>query len=121
MTAVSVICRIFTGERRSEDAIRKGAKLMEESPPTWSARKMNFYYWYYGTYAMFQVGGDKWKNWNEAMQKALLPNQRQRGCEDGSWDPVAEWCLAGGRVYATAILALTLEIYYRYERASGTH
>ena len=43
--------------------------------------------------------------------------QRMGGCEDGSWNPVGEWCLAGGRVYATAINALTLEIYYRYKRA----
>ena len=123
MTAVSVICRIFTGEKRSEDAIRKGAKILEDSPPNWdepsNIRKCNFYYWYYGTYAMFQVGGDKWHKWNKQMQNSLLPRQRQRGCEDGSWDPVGEWCLAGGRVYATAIGALTLEIYYRYERAQG--
>jgi hypothetical protein len=30
------------------------------------------------------------------------------------WDPIGEWCVVGGRVYATAINALTLEIYYRY-------
>jgi hypothetical protein len=123
MTAVSVICRIFTGERRSEDAIRKGAQILGQNMPSWSDpnnfRKVNFYYWYYGTYAMFQVGGDKWKEWNKAMQAALLPHNRQGGCEDGSWDPVDEWCLAGGRVYATAINALTLEIYYRYERAES--
>ncbi|MCW8140979.1 MAG: hypothetical protein KIT58_18915 [Planctomycetota bacterium] len=121
MTAVSVICRIFTGERRSEDAIRKGAKILADNPPTWTDannyRKVNMYYWYYGTYAMFQVGGDRWKDWNKAMQQSLLPRQRQRGCEDGSWDPVCEWALAAGRVYTTAINALTLEIYYRYERA----
>lgn len=125
MTAVSVICRIFTGERRSEDALRKGAKILGDSPPTWpdanAVRKVNFYYWYYGTYAMFQVGGDPWKDWNKAMQGALLPRQRMGGCEDGSWDPVDEWCLCAGRVYATAINALTLEIYYRYERAQQDH
>lgn len=123
MTGVSVICRIFTGERRSEDAIRKGAKILMDSQPKWSkggsSRKVNFYYWYYGTYAMFQVGGPKWKEWNKSMQSSLLPTQCMGGPEDGSWPPVGEWCLAGGRVYATAINALTLEIYYRYERAQG--
>ena len=38
------------------------------------------------------------------------------GCGDGSWEPVGEWCLAGGRVYGVAINALTLEIEYRYAR-----
>ena len=68
---------------------------------------------------MFQVGGPKWKEWNKSMQSSLLPTQCMGGPEDGSWPPVGEWCLAGGRVYATAINALTLEIYYRYERAQG--
>ena len=123
MTAVSVICRIFTGENPSESAIKKGAGLLASGPPSWPSkseiRKCNFYYWYYGTYAMFQVGGSKWKDWNKKMQKSLLPNQCTGGPEDGSWPPVGEWCIAGGRVYATAINALTLEIYYRYERANN--
>jgi hypothetical protein len=78
---------------------------------------VNFYYWYYGTYAMFQLGGQPWHDWNEKMKAALLPHQRRGGCEDGSWDAECPWSLTGGRVYATAINALTLEIYYRYERA----
>ena len=41
-------------------------------------------------------------------------------CEDGSWDPaVDKWGSIGGRVYATAINVLTLEVYYRYPRAIG--
>jgi len=36
-------------------------------------------------------------------------------CVYGSWDPIDAWGTAGGRVYATAINALTLEVYYRYE------
>jgi hypothetical protein len=123
MTAVSVICRIFTGEKVSGGQLKNGAKLLMADPPNWPAanqiKKVNYYYWYYGTYAMFQVGGQKWKNWNKYMQKSLLPYNRKGGCEDGSWDPVGEWCIAGGRVYATAINALTLEIYYRYERANS--
>ena len=41
------------------------------------------------------------------------------GHADGSWDPIGEWCVAGGRVYATAINALTLEVYYREARSQG--
>lgn len=122
MTAVSLICRIFTGEKSSAADLKNGAKLLIADRPSWPSqeqtRKVNFYYWYYGTYAMFQVGGSKWKTWNKAMQEALLDKQLQGGKPDGSWNPVGEWCIAGGRVYATAINALTLEIYYRYERAN---
>ncbi|MCA8920940.1 MAG: terpene cyclase/mutase family protein [Planctomycetes bacterium] len=121
MTAVSVLCRIACGERAAEGALRKGAQALAASPPQWApgegTRRVNFYYWYYASNALFQVGGARWQAWNAALQEALLPNQRTGGCEDGSWDPVGEWCLSGGRVFATAINALTLEVYYRHERA----
>jgi hypothetical protein len=32
----------------------------------------------------------------------------------GSWDPDPVWGMHGGRVYATALAAMTLEVYYRY-------
>lgn len=119
-TAVGVLGRLLMGERRSEDAMRKGGRILLGRAPSWpepaTTRAVNFYYWYYGTYAMFQLGGQPWHDWNERMKSALLPMQRRGGCESGSWDPVDPWSLIGGRVYATAINALTLEIYKRYER-----
>jgi hypothetical protein len=120
LTAVSVVCRIFSGDsRRSDDTLRRGARIVGSALPEWKDRRINFYYWYYGTYAMYHFDGKKWDAWNAAMIEALVPHQRKgRVCEDGSWDPVGEWCLAGGRVYATAINVLTLEIYYRYKRQS---
>ncbi|RKY14224.1 MAG: hypothetical protein DRP82_04360, partial [Planctomycetota bacterium] len=47
--------------------------------------------------------------------------QRRGGCADGSWDPVGKWGMVGGRVYSTALNALTLEIYYRYEVYRRSH
>ena len=38
----------------------------------------------------------------------------------GSWEPIDRWGGEGGRVYATAINALTLEVYYRYANVFGT-
>ena len=94
-----------------------------KEPPTWreqkgrSLSKINLYYWYYATYALFQFGGNEWRTWNKGMQEALLRTQRQGNIdEDGSWDPIGEWGLAGGRVYSTAIGAMTLEVFYRFER-----
>ena len=57
--------------------------------------------------------------WHEADFEALVPTQRVAGCEDGSWDPIGEWGGIGGRVYATAMSAMTLEVYYRYVRQKG--
>ncbi|HIG05485.1 MAG TPA: hypothetical protein EYQ08_07115 [Planctomycetes bacterium] len=125
MTAVSVLCRIFAGEKTSSNAIKSGAAVLMEEIPRWRPQegkrksKINLYYWYYATYAMFQIGGSKWREWNEAMIETLVRNQRVGGCEDGSWDPVGEWGIAGGRVYNTAIGAMTLEVYYRFARAGN--
>lgn len=129
MTAVAVLCRIFTGQKRTVERIKQGVKVLMAKLPRWETKKTknetNFYYWYYGTYGVFQstpLNSREWKRWNKAMQEALLgdgSNRQRMGnvCEDGSWDPIGEWGVSGGRVYATAINALTLEIYYRYEHA----
>ncbi len=125
MSSVGVLCRLFAGERRSSPFIRKGSAYILQNPPEWKdakehgASKINFYYWYYGTYALFQNGGRPWEIWNKAMRKALLSSQRVSGCEDGSWDPIGQWSDRGGRVYSTALGAMTLEVYYRFVRATG--
>lgn len=128
MTAVGVLCRIFGGESRDSAVLRDGVRILLREPPRWreqrgrSLSEINFYYWYYASYALFQYGGRAWEEWNESMKRTLLASQRKstpeagRIQEDGSWDPIGEWGVAGGRVYTTAMGALTLEVYYRYLR-----
>lgn len=88
----------------------------------------NEYYWYYGTVAMFQVGGEHWERWNAALRDALLPLQDRRKSPDGrkrhsfgSWQPYSEdwgrWGKMGSRLYSTALSVLTLEVYYRHTPA----
>ncbi len=72
------------------------------------------YYWYYGTLCAFQMGGEVWKEWNEAMKSTLLDAQRDDGDFDGSWDPKDALGGHWGRVGQTAISVLCLEVYYRY-------
>jgi len=74
----------------------------------------NFYYWYYATLALHQLGGAKWDEWNRDIRETLVKAQRQDGPFAGSWDPRSRWGQFGGRVYSTAVAALTLEVYYRY-------
>lgn len=126
MTAVAVLCRLFAGESRSSPVILNGVKVLMAHTPQWQEQKgralstINIYYWYYGSYALFQYGGEPWKKWNQDMIKALISTQRQGIiCEDGSWDPIDEWGAAGGRVYSTALGAMTLEVYYRFTRATS--
>ncbi|MCZ6602822.1 MAG: hypothetical protein O6952_07445, partial [Planctomycetota bacterium] len=119
MTAVGMLTRLVCGQKKSGRILLKGRSLLDKSLPEWTLGKMstvNMYYWYYGTYVMHQVRGISWKRWNEAMQEALLPSQQKEGGAAGSWDPIGEWGIAGGRVYSTAIGVLTLEVYYRHPR-----
>lgn len=48
------------------------------------------------------------------MKRTLLARQEGRGTEAGSWSPDTVWGGYGGRVYATALATLCLEVYYRY-------
>ncbi|MHC5210435.1 MAG: hypothetical protein ACYTG2_06950 [Planctomycetota bacterium] len=75
----------------------------------------NLYFWYYGSLAMFRLGGDRWEEWNRQLQDTLLPVQS----EDGSWQPISLYARFSGdteedRSYTTAMCVLTLEVYYRY-------
>ncbi len=123
MTAVGVLTRIFAGQANTEPMIEKGANLMAAKLPRWEpgSGDIDFYYWYYGTLAMFQVGGARWERWNDAMKSAILGHQHvdKSACEYGSWDPLDPWSSAGGRVYSTALNCLSMEVYYRYPRVFG--
>jgi hypothetical protein len=122
MTAVGIVSRLLSGESRSNGAIQKGAALLMSELPLWREyeagrqSKVNFYYWYYGTQALFFIGGETFDRWRAAMVPTLILHQRREGCERGSWDPIGEWGPIGGRVYSTALATLALEIAYRYHR-----
>ena len=74
-----------------------------------------FYYAYYGSLSLYQYGGPKWNKWNEYVRDLLVKLQKQQGCQAGSWAPGSlRWASWAGRVYSTAMAALTLEVYYRY-------
>jgi len=126
MTGVGMLARIFIGENpRTSEIIKKGAKLCAALPPTWNTTdgSIDMYYWYYATLAMFQVGGQEWKVWNDHLKTDVVDNQRKDTdycMYKGSWDPIGPWGPDGGRVYSTALLAMCLEVYYRYDKVFGT-
>ena len=45
------------------------------------------------------------------MKVALVDSHRDDGGQAGSWDSIGAWGASGGRVYATAIGVLSLEVY----------
>ena len=122
MTAVGLLCRFFMGQDpKDTPMMNKHADLMLDKLPKWDpeGKSNDMYYWYYGAYAMYQMGGTHWKKWNTAMKPAVLDSQSREGHLKGSWNPIGPWGYSGGRVYSTAIGVLCLEVYFRYARVLG--
>jgi hypothetical protein len=112
MTAEALVCRQFLGTPRQSPALDEaGNYLLGELPGT---AQTNYYYWYYGTLGMYQLQGEHWRRWNDALTRQLLATQSSVGEGAGSWEPNDVWGGYGGRVYSTALAALCLEVYYRY-------
>ncbi len=122
LTAIAMTARLCMGKWMPR--LSKGCDLLLRDRPKWDGNAIDFYYWYCATLALFQYdgpSGPKWKSWNDDMKAVLVQNQNptSSGCKGGSWEPVDRWSGEGGRVYATAINALTLETYYRHPKAPG--
>jgi hypothetical protein len=118
-TAVGVLARVFAGHAPKDDPLMDiGADLVAKSPPAWSADSVDLAAWHFETLSIFQLGGERWKAWNAAMKSALVDHQRMEADRDerGSWDPVGVGAKDLGRVAATALACLDLEVYYRYGR-----
>jgi hypothetical protein len=112
MTAEALYCSQLLGMTRNDPAAVEAVEYLSGQPPRMSAPDL--YYWYYGTLAMYHHGGESWRRWNQALQQALLEDQRDDGDYAGSWNPRRPWGDFGGRVFSTAMSTLCLEVYYRY-------
>jgi hypothetical protein len=112
MTAEALVCWQFLGLSRDHPACNEaGEFLMEELP---ADGESNLYYWYYATLGLYQLQGDHWRRWNDAIRTSLVTRQVKDGPLAGSWDTNDLWGGHGGRVYTTAMATLTLEVYYRF-------
>jgi hypothetical protein len=116
MTAEAWVCRQLLGAGGPGPASVEAAGYLLTHGP--NRGPYNLYYWYYGTLAMYQHGGDAWTQWNSQVRDQLVRRQRSGGHSAGSWDPDEDriYGARGGRLYSTALATLTLEVYYRYFR-----
>jgi hypothetical protein len=114
MTAEALLCRHFLMDKVPPETGQRAAAWLLQAPP--GSGEINYYYWYYGTLAMFHVGGREWETWNRALVRTLLDSQVHEAAAAGSWNPDGIWSGYGGRVYSTALATLCLEVYYRYAR-----
>lgn len=117
MLAVGLYARLALGFSSQEALSQTQIHLLLKNPPRWNeAKNLNnsMYYWYYGSMALFLSDPVSFRRWNQELIRQILPQQCQKGHEKGSFDPVGLWGKHGGRLYSTAILTLSLEMYYKY-------
>lgn len=113
LTSVGLLGRFMAGNVPSEDPMmERHASLIVQNMPTWSedGHFADMYYWYFGTEALSRMGGDFWLRWSVAAMDELIGAQCSERTSAGSWDPIGPWGFAGGRVYSTAMAALTLGV-----------
>ncbi len=115
MTAEAWVCRQFMGVGGPGPASTEAAEHLLRNDS--DRGPSNVYYWYYATLALYQHGGQPWSRWNSQIRDRIVHLQRTSGHQTGSWDPDgSQYGAKGGRIYCTALAALTLEVYYRYLR-----
>ena len=110
--AIGLLCRLYLDWRPDNENLLKGADRLVETGPQFG----NPYYNYYATQLLHHVGGSRWVRWNGAIRDKLIETQVLDGHERGSWYPenADGHCQTGGRLYATALNCLVLEVYYRH-------
>lgn len=112
MTAEALFSRQILGMKRTNPASVEAVEYLSQHLPR--RAEYDLYYWYYGTLAMYQYGGQPWRAWNDSLRDTLVAEQRTTGHAAGSWDPRTPWGDYGGRIFSTAVSTLCLEVYYRF-------
>ena len=109
-TAIGLTLMLYLGETVSDTSVLNAlTEIVEEGP-----LPNNIYHNYYASLALHHAQHHGWERWNTALQKRLLATQEASGHEQGSWHFKDKHGDVGGRLYTTAMCALTLEVYYRY-------
>jgi hypothetical protein len=126
-TGVGMLAKQFILDEPDAPLVKDAARyLAGYAHRSWSSdapavKRPDYYLWYNCTLGMFQAGGDVWTKWNDCVRDTIIALQRHQGCERGSWSPTDGWGERGGRIYSTALAALTLEVYYRYALDKENH
>lgn len=110
---MAILSRTMIDGSPADPRIRSGWHLLAMDVPRISPEGIDFSYWYIAALAMREIHGPtgkRWLDWREKTLEAILPRQNltRDTCLHGSWEPVDRWSAESGRVYATAISALTL-------------
>ncbi len=116
LSAAGLLTQQYLGWPRDEPNLIAGSEyLMQHMPPESGGGLGSIYYHYYATQVLHHMEGPNFDLWNHRMREHLIRTQQKSGHKAGSWNPDgADQGKRGGRMYATGMALLTLEVYYRH-------
>jgi hypothetical protein len=119
MTAVGGLCRQYLGVNPRNPSLLGSVKRIKQVPPG----SGNIYYEYYATQVMHHMGGEAWQFWNlgpggdgkGGIRDTLIARQDTgAGARKGQAGSFPGSDHVGGRLGATSLCLLSLEVYYRH-------
>jgi hypothetical protein len=115
-TAAGLLTRMSLGWDQDEPDLLKGAAFLTHDAPSEEAAALGPLAQYFFTaQVLHHLSGEEFDLWNHRLREHLLRLQRTSGELAGSWDPQgSDFGAVGGRMYATAVSLLALQIYYRH-------
>lgn len=109
-TSIGQMLRLFRGRPHTDPRVLEAADYFTRHGPSNSDAYLN----YYATLFLFHVGQPFWDQWHPRVRDHLVSTQATSGHELGSWFFENAYGREGGRLYTTAMCAMTLEVYYRF-------
>ena len=119
-TAAALLARILAGRTPASDPLlrRMADAVLEEPPSLDDARAVARTY--FGTMAIYQFGGRRWRRWAEPMVEAIRASARfEPGVPGRVWWDAKGAGTAAGPVRATALCCMTLSVFYRVGDRDG--
>jgi hypothetical protein len=107
MTGVGVLVLELTGRHGDEITTQAGDLILDRM-----GRDLKHGFWHYGMYyasqGTWQLGGDHWDSYADAMYSRVLPLQK----DDGAWPANSQGTGRAGEACSTAMVILAVSVPY---------
>lgn len=116
-TAAGLLTRqyLLKWKKDHSDLVAGCKEIMKNLPPESGTTLGPIYYYYYATQVLHHMEGEEFDLWNARMREHLIRTQEKTGHRAGSWNPKGtDYGDRGGRLYATGMALMTLQVYYRH-------
>lgn len=108
LAAATISCRLKAGLAPTP-LVQAGIDLVYKDVPNARGMARDYYYWFFAATMVAHHKSPK-ETWKKSLLQAVTASRdsSKDPCASGSWEPIDRCSCSGGRVYATAINAVTL-------------